>query len=430
VCSELGAEEEEGTVSRDCSEYWASIACVPRCGVKRTYSEDEIRALWRVYLIPAIMGLVSCVLILLAWNMGKKKSHKDYPKQIVMLATLGVLYAAIDTVPVLVLYTDLPCVDDTWIGSGTSAVCQINELSTHILQMEYYLVGSLLSHVYNTAISVKSAKAIKRIDNVAIAGSILLPFVAGLATIIQPFPNCYSRNHEVNSERMQFRCQPSMPEMWHEWLVVHLHFIFGGSIILGFVMTIVKHSLKLSAMAATDRSKSTKDGKGYFTYFCGALFGTIFKSSLTRLFMMGLVCVVLLVLTLYVNLSTIVQLERWLEVVDQFDVCLLEAVNLGIAPGKQRDACLVFEPPNAAKFVLEDERVAHSTLLLGNFSISLAVFVFPTFFALDQRNTRLWKKLLGSRFCYFSLNRMTSSVTPVMPKLTVSYAGASSSEDI
>jgi hypothetical protein len=332
----------EGLDTEDCSARWETIACIPKCAGNKIYTADEVHLAWLVYAIPAVMGFVSSLTILICWIIGRKKSHKDIPTQILLIAGFGLVYATIDTFPVMLLYTDLPCKDETGLNRGDTVACQFNELSTHILQVQYYLVGSLLSKAYIQTVGQASVRTSRKVGKASMVASIALPLITAFATIMLPIPNCYASNYQINQERMHFRCQPFMAEMWQEWLTVHLHFTVGGAIIFGFISSILKYALELSSKSATDNLKSS-NGNRYLSYFLRALFANIFNSQFTKLFMLGSACLVLLFLNLYVNLATIGQLENWLEVDETFETCVLTAVS-SFEAAAQREACLDFMP--------------------------------------------------------------------------------------
>ncbi len=89
------------------SHYMGEGSCIKPCPVP-TYSDREYHIMWVVSSVPACLGLVLNIFMALTWCIAGKKDFNDLPFNLKMCVTCGLLYGFIHTIPVLVLWTELP----------------------------------------------------------------------------------------------------------------------------------------------------------------------------------------------------------------------------------------------------------------------------------------------------------------------------------
>jgi hypothetical protein len=108
------------------------VPCVLPC-VLPLYSTAETRQMWLAYVVPGTMGMLLCMVHLITLFFKPKKDRKKEPIFTFVYCFLGVLFGLVDTIPVIALYTDLPCEGDTILNKGDGVACTFNRVSICLL---------------------------------------------------------------------------------------------------------------------------------------------------------------------------------------------------------------------------------------------------------------------------------------------------------
>jgi hypothetical protein len=258
----------------------------------------------------------------------------------------GVMYGLINTIPVAFLKHDLACdcttgssseFDGTVLCQGQGILCGISRHGVFLMMCIFYLIASL-----NLALLMK-------LKNIYVTpnGELVmryLPFIVpsicsivSIALDIDPEVDYEKSFAPLITVRDAFSCSPRFPDFATEFVFKQLHFMLAALVVAIVIFMLVRHILGItSASSDLHRSMSSK-GKRDLTSFSGHMtcwasaftavvesYKTIRKhlrsSKSERLVVLGIICVILFIVNLYITLSTLPLMQDFKDEAElQFD---------------------------------------------------------------------------------------------------------------
>jgi hypothetical protein len=365
----------------DCSTIEFSSKCLRTCLDYVLYSEEDIRIMWMCYVIPGLVGFAAACYLAFCTYIGRKTVHKAKTSyNIKLIAWLSILYHLLNTIPVVFLFTDMVCENETVLNKGQTTACFISKGTIHLIQMCFYLVAAQLVSVCSRSLWGMGSLKADKLDKAATRLSLSIPSLAALVTYLTPHPTCDDGNFQIIKWRLTFSCFPFLPEPWMEWMVTWIHILIGSAIICVLVIMILVHMGKLMHSQVTSTGKFSSVTK--FNPFNKIRKGT------EKLVMIGCTAAIMLVTNLVINLWAVDAYNSWHEKQENaYFLCNDDPVATTIEG--VREECKEFST----------EKLPLSTLCLGFFSIGFTSLAFCAVFAWDKKNfevTNQW--LAGTLF--------------------------------
>jgi hypothetical protein len=118
--------------------------------------------MWAVASAPATLGLCLNTFVISTWLVGGKKYFKAVPFNLKAGIISGALYGLVDTLPVLVLGSDLPCDCHTEECTGTSILCAVNRCSIYLLLSILINLCAMTYSLYSTLESTSAMNKKKK----------------------------------------------------------------------------------------------------------------------------------------------------------------------------------------------------------------------------------------------------------------------------
>jgi hypothetical protein len=222
------------------------------------YDDGDVRSMYLAYVITGVLGMVLC-LVQLAVEVkqgrlqGRSGNRQRESIFILVYCSLGVLYGFLDTLPVAVMYTDLPCTNDTVLNKGNSLACHLNRISSAILLSLYYWMAAHTLYMYLKL--VRSATFKRLFENTSTSQRKVCPVFWRLAGVCFGVPllsmilvvaldtgyDPLSPLHYTHINRDMFTCSPRFDALWIEILCVHIHFVLCSGAIVWALFGVSRH---------------------------------------------------------------------------------------------------------------------------------------------------------------------------------------------
>jgi hypothetical protein len=202
--------------------------CIKPCPAN-AYSNSEYSQMWAVTSFLGALGFCLNTYMAATWYIGGKQFLKGVPFNLKNAVFSGLLYGVVETLPVLILGSDLPCSCKSEECTGDSIMCAVNRSSIYLLLS---ILINLCALTYNLYKSLGKKGAIDKnaqakIDNACIAIPIFLLLV-GYAI---DTPDTKVPNSLLNVSRHGFNCRSfcallSFPSSNHYAVIVKAHKMF------------------------------------------------------------------------------------------------------------------------------------------------------------------------------------------------------------
>jgi hypothetical protein len=183
--------------------------CVNPCP-SPVYTTDEYSAMWLIYSIVSIVGLLLNLFMAATWYISGRRHFKAIPFQLKNCVFLGILYGLVDTLPVVLLKFDLPCSCDTDECVGDSLGCFVNRSSTYLLMAISINLCSLTHNLFSalSSSSRRHSQFSKAVPILVLFFPMLLMVVAYLVET----DDTNVSNGKLNISRHAFKCVMRFPD--------------------------------------------------------------------------------------------------------------------------------------------------------------------------------------------------------------------------
>jgi len=243
----------------------STAACTGPCPIA-TFSNDEYDAIWLSASLPGVVGGLANSGMLSLWVLGTKEFSKLNPPLLRGCIAAGMLYLVVETLPVLILQSDLPCGCDTneCIGeNGASFLCVLNRSSPYLLMIILLSLMALLLELYCKM--NKKAKLAEFMKHRAVLLSWAFPlFLMVIAFAVEGKDIKSTNNHGLlNDSRHLFSCSMRFDSNGVEWALLWGHFTWICAAIVVLVCIILKEmkktykSVKATTSTSNGRRKSS-----------------------------------------------------------------------------------------------------------------------------------------------------------------------------
>ena len=171
----------------------------------------------------------------MTWIVAGKKHFDAVRFQIKFAMFAGLLYAGVDTLPVLFLKFDLPYAScESEDCTGTSFACALNRTRLYILLSIMINMAGLVYGLYQTV--AKGDYDVKReqtVDRLCVVVPVVLLVVAfameGSENMDEDIENGL-----LNVTRHSFKCSMRFATVIEEWIFLWVHFLWSGIMIVGY----------------------------------------------------------------------------------------------------------------------------------------------------------------------------------------------------
>jgi hypothetical protein len=268
------------------TEEGTNAPCVFACPVP-AYDSDQYSAMWSITVLLGLWGLslngmnhipslpphspdvpltsssplkYPPVWMLATWWLGGKKSFKEVKPQLKACVYFGLLYGFVETVPVLLLSSDLPCdsgcTTEECVGGG--ALCAINRASIYILLGILINLAGVTFNLWHALEkgTQPNASREKIVNGICYGLPMALLILAYAFDSPDNFDQSVASNGQLNTARHAFTCSMRFESMVHEWILLWSHFLFFGTAIVVFTFgSILKIRVVTSRVSVSASSK-------------------------------------------------------------------------------------------------------------------------------------------------------------------------------
>jgi hypothetical protein len=326
-----------------------------------------------------MIALISCILPLLSFTLGKKV-HRAVNSKIVQMLLFSTLYLILDVLPSTVLYTDMQCRGATMGGMGTAPLCAFQRCAIHLLQVVYYLMATSLLELEMKILKIKNGEKITKVMH---ALSFIIPLVCCIATaaifpsVASQYPNNYYELWGWNFLKDPFRCTLQLETSAMEWVWVHVHFVGLSLAVIFMCSSVIRRALKSALKQPGSGSEQGKKGS-----FHQRVRDSLAKSKTGKLVALASQVSVLVILQLVIQISLASVLSDFSENLAKWQTCSYTAsVNGGI------QICDEFKNASAPP--------ALGILILYYLSGPLISMVVGITFGYDKKHLLAFKVILG-----------------------------------
>jgi hypothetical protein len=278
-----------------------------------SYNNVELRVMWALYCLPALLSFPLNVAVIVQRNRGK---HRTKPP-VVLSSVCAVLWFLVDPLWSLVIFTDVACGSHAETGSRDSALCKISSLSIHLLQAIMYLSSALaVEIVLSVVVGVQKSRR-EQIARMLLWASMLLPGVAAVAVLIME-----EGTSAIDSARQSFTCEPRITTARGEWLVIHCHFCVGAAISSCCAFASQFHVGKIAERTARSRATSVIN---VTVFNLTARIKKMQKKRTLKLATMAVFNAALFVVYTVTQISSSMQLDAYAQGLDQWFFSLATA---------------------------------------------------------------------------------------------------------
>jgi len=289
--------------ARDCPEPFLKPtedgidSCVHPCPVP-AFSDAEYDLMWGFAVIPGVMGFFLNGFMAATWVVGGAVFMRKTPLALRSCAVVGLLYNLVETFPVLFLKTDLACGDcGTNECTGETKLCAINRSSPYLLMAILLNLMTLLLTLF--ADLGQRRKLSKFVKEKGTGLAVLIPFLLMLLGYAIEGNDNGSANEVLNTARHSFTCSMRFENMFVEWVLVWMHFVWQCNIITMLVIYIARRISK--TMSSVKSSAASSSGSNEM------------QKSQRRLVQMAAMIAILCVIQMVTNIWTSQTLDSWTE---------------------------------------------------------------------------------------------------------------------
>jgi len=350
------------------------IPCVLRC-ILPLYDMEEIRKVFWTSVVPALLGSALCCsqLVRVFYKRQTEKRKRRESLFVVIYCTLGLLYGLLHTIPVAVLFTDLPCSLDTIVDKGTGALCTLNRMSSALLISMYYWMAAHVVSMYLKIVRAERYAQFSRkctLEIVAIVVCVGVPLLSAILIFAldvgyDPAAPLFS----THVARDNFTCSPRFRTLAIEIATVHIHFIICSVVIVGGLVRVARY-IAIIVLKRDPHSSHTTIARN------------IWRAG-PRVFLLAFQMLVLLAIHTALAIELVPQWKAFGDASEEWIMCkrLEEAcVEVEATIGTQLDEC---DGSRSCVALLQD-RPSVALLQLGNFANTGIIWVVGfTFFVFD-----------------------------------------------
>jgi hypothetical protein len=303
-----------------------SLTCVHTCP-SFIYDNDDWNSMWLAYVIPGLFSFcLNAFLLVLLGFMGHHE-RKKVPFQTQAMFAMGFLFSLVDIVPVSVLYTSLPChcddeqYNDTSICQGESTYCAISRLSVFMLVSIFYTIGGIITNLLLTI--RRSPHAYNFKSWYFVIFSVIVPLVCAFASIMldfQPTEDPAAPTADLIIIRDAFSCNPRFSSFVLDFVFVQLQFILSSAICFFASCFILREMLRLSGAAGV-RISSKKESSNAIVSGATSIYRKLKSQKADKLVLMAFITVTLLLINLFITVSTAPVLQSFKEATDEWRAC-------------------------------------------------------------------------------------------------------------